>query len=502
MNFHSYLVVLNYLSVLVMSVCTVSVATHSESKMQKLALLVCLSLSCCCIGFLFRIEAVTAAGLISGQKLIYCFVPHSMFLMLLFVLEYCGYELPKNLRILCSSLNMLLSAAVLTLDHHNLFYRSYWPVDMGDYVVLEKEYGPLHSFALLLFALYMICMVAVTIEFSLKNPQRRAYVWRLALAVAIPCMVYIVPKFLGWETDLQPVAFSVFAVSVLVMIYRYRLYDVDGIVTAYSLKNMSDALILIDGNGLFRGCNDRAATLFPALCTLALDSELTRAIPELAVYLEGKSTNYSFQDTFYEVSVRSVDEKGNDSKALLFRDTTLESSYAQMLQTQLDTLYAYSYLDELTSLQNRRSFEKVLAEFRALSELPALTVVVLDLNGLKDVNDNIGHSAGDTLLKGTADLLREVFGEDGEIFRTGGDEFFVLLPSCEATPSQLESRLLAAMDHFEDLPGQKLSLSYGFAHAEKGEAVSVDELMSCADKAMYETKRRYYEESGKERRKR
>lgn len=502
MNARNLLIVLNYLSVLVMFCCTAFVVSHSESKMQKLALLVCLSLTCCCIGFLFRIEAVTAEGLIAGQKLIYCFVPHSMFFMLLFVLEYCGYSLPQFLQGLLSVLNLLVSLSVLTMDHHNLFYKSYWAVDRGGYIVLEKEYGPLHTAALVLFGLYMLCMVIVTIEFSLKNPQRRAYIWQLALAVAVPCLTYIVPKLFDWETDFQPIAFSVFSVLVLLMIYRYRLYNVDDVITEYSLENMTDALILMDGDGCFRGCNSRAAKLFPALCALPLDSDLLEAIPALGVYLKGESREYTFENTIYEVTLRPVGEKGNDGKALWFRDTTLEESYSRMVQSQLDTLYAYSYLDELTALRNRRSYEETLTELRAASALPALTVVELDLNGLKDVNDSIGHSAGDALVKGSAEILREVFGKDTEIFRTGGDEFFVILRDCKTPQTELEALLLAAMDRWQGLPGEKLSLSYGFAMSAEGESVTVDELMSRADKAMYETKRRYYEQSGKERRKR
>lgn len=493
---HDIVIVLSYLSVIVLFGCTAAVSTHTESRMQKLALMVCVCLTCCSLGFLFRVEAQSAEGLIAGQKLVYMFVPHSMFLMLLFILEYCGYTMPKHVRSIFHGLDMLISLTVVTLDHHSFFYKSYWAVDMGGYAVLEKEYGPIHTLAVGLFGFYMAVAVLVTLYFAVKNYRRRGYVLRLALAVAVPCVVYIIPKLLDWETDLQPVAFAVFALLVIGMIYRYNLYDVDNIAASYSIKSMSDALIILDGRERYRGCNEKAKELFPVLDSALLDSRLNEELPLLEEFLSGERKEYAANSAIYDVSVRSIN--GNTGKVLWFRDVTLERNYTRLLQSQVDTLYTYSYMDELTGLQNRRSFEETLADLRAAPAASPLTVAVLDLNGLKTANDTIGHNAGDTLLKGAAAVMKEVFSE-GEIFRTGGDEFFVLLWDCRQSEAELEAALCAAMDRWDELP-DKLSISYGFASSEGGR-VNVDELMSRADRAMYETKRRYYEQSGTERRK-
>ena len=68
MSAHTVYVLLNYLSVFVMLVCMVCIATQSESRMQKLALLVNVSLTMCCLGFLFRSEAVDADAFIVGKR--------------------------------------------------------------------------------------------------------------------------------------------------------------------------------------------------------------------------------------------------------------------------------------------------------------------------------------------------------------------------------------------------------------------------------------------------
>ncbi len=500
MNLHDILVILNYISVLVLFGCTAAVATHSESRMQKLALMVCVCLTCCSLGFLFRIEARTAEGLIIGQKLVYAFVTHGMFLMLLFILDYCGYKMIKGFRLLFHTLNLLISAVVLTLDHHPLFYKSYWAVDMGSYSVLKKDYGFFHTLAVGLFALYMALAVATALVFSLKNYRRRGYVFRLILAVAVPCVAYIIPKVFDWETDLQPFAFAIFSVLVLGMIYRYNLYDTDNIAAAYSIRSMSDALIVFGADNSYKGCNDRAKVLFPALSSAILDTRLSSELPELEAYLSGEKSEYTADDTIFDVSVRPIE--GDAGRVLWFRDVTLERNYTRLLQSQVDTLYTYSYRDELTGAWNRRSYEETLTELRALPALPALTVAELDLNGLKTTNDALGHSAGDALLKGAAQVLTEVFAPEGQLFRTGGDEFFVLLRDCTLRREELERRLQSAMEHWQGPEGLKLSLSYGFSSTDEAEGISVDELMALADQAMYASKRRYYEQSGKDRRKR
>lgn len=494
MNIHSLFVILNYISVAAMFGCTFAIASHNESRMQKLALTACLNLTVCCLGFLFRIEATGEEGLITGQKLLYAFVTHGMYQMLLFVLEYCGFGFHKPLRYSFHVINCLMTGVVLTMNHHTLFYRRYWAVDMGGYWVLEKEYGPLHTAVVLLFALYMAAAVAATLYFFLRNRKRRPYVLRLQVALSLPCLAYIVPKLFGWKTDLQPIAFACCMLLVLRLIYRFNLYDVDNIALDYSIRSMTDALIVLNGNGDFRGCNDRAYELFPRLSEVALDARLAAELPELVCFLDGSTREFTVDGKYFDVEVRPI-KGGETGQVLWFRDVTLERENTRLLQERVETLFTYSYKDELTGLGNRRAYEDALTELRALPQLPELVFVAVDLNGLKAANDNIGHSAGDTLLRGTADVLREVFYDHAQIFRTGGDEFFVIIREPKYSVARLEDDLLEACGRWEGLPGMNLSLSCGFAETSFAEPHSVDELMSMADRAMYACKHRYYADS-------
>ena len=93
-------------------------------------------------------------------------------------------------------------------------------------------------------------------------------------------------------------------------------------------------------------------------------------------------------------------------------------------------LRAAAMTDNLTGLGNHRSFHHdLLSEVRRRARTgSSFTLLAIDLDGLKLINDAHGHQAGDTYIKQVSDCLRQATGDDGTVYRTGGDEFMVLLP--------------------------------------------------------------------------
>ena len=508
-SIHAIFVLLNYISVFIMFACCVVIATHSESRMQKLALLVCASLTMCCLGFLFRSEAMDADSFIIGQKLIYTFVTHGMFLMLLFILEYCRFSIPKAVETFFHALNFLISFAVLTLNHHPFFYKSYWTVQMDGYCVLEKEYGFLHTLAVGLFGLYMAAAVVITVTFSIKNMhKRRRYVWRILIAVMLPCVSYLIPKITDSDNDLQPIAFAAFSLMVLYMIYRNNLYDVDNIAKRFSIESMDEAIVVFDDIGLFQGCNKKAEELFPELKTAELDSEITKEIPALTQLLTEKTGDYRENEKIYSVSVSPVKEGHTVlGHVLKLEDITMEREYTNLLkankerlESEVVTLANYSYKDDLTGIYNRRAFEDTVNEIRNSGSLANIVVGCADLNGLKEANDNVGHAAGDEIIKAAGEIIERVFSEYGRTFRTGGDEFSIIMTRVPEDFEALKAGLEKEAESWHGELVSSLSFSYGFAFGSSGKSSTVDELLIEADREMYRYKRHYYEDKGVDRR--
>ncbi|MCO8270450.1 GGDEF domain-containing protein [Actinoplanes sp. TRM 88003] len=148
-----------------------------------------------------------------------------------------------------------------------------------------------------------------------------------------------------------------------------------------------------------------------------------------------------------------------------------------------------AHFDGLTGLANRTHFHDQVAH--ALSTPTArVSVLLVDLDGFKSVNDTMGHAAGDALLLAVADRLRASIRATDLPARLGGDEFAVLLPDCTAAEaSQTAERILAALTVPEQIEGipVRAAASIGVADATPGSDVT--SLLRDADLAMYTAKR-------------
>jgi diguanylate cyclase (GGDEF)-like protein len=114
------------------------------------------------------------------------------------------------------------------------------------------------------------------------------------------------------------------------------------------------------------------------------------------------------------------------------------------------------------------------------------------VDGLKGVNDRLGHATGDLLLKEAADVIRETIRVSDLAGRIGGDEFCVLLlGEPELDPSRAVQRLRQTADSHNARPGRQfqVSLSVGVSTVPPGRSVTLEELIDAADEGMYEDKR-------------
>ncbi|SCJ47335.1 Cyclic di-GMP phosphodiesterase response regulator RpfG [uncultured Clostridium sp.] len=119
-----------------------------------------------------------------------------------------------------------------------------------------------------------------------------------------------------------------------------------------------------------------------------------------------------------------------------------------------------SYTDSLTGLYNRSSFEEKLNQYNQEKYLP-LGIIMGDVNGLKLVNDTLGHLEGDKLIKSISNVLTEVCSNMGSVFRWGGDEFMILLPNCnEQLCENIMKEILDKCQH-SDYEFIQLSIALG-----------------------------------------
>lgn len=153
--------------------------------------------------------------------------------------------------------------------------------------------------------------------------------------------------------------------------------------------------------------------------------------------------------------------------------------------------------DVLTHLPNRAALEKRIESLEESGSIcKYLTVILMDVNGLKPVNDKSGHGAGDRLLCEAAKSIRTAFPEEQDAwYRLGGDEFVVLMTETMLDNEECQERILRATEKWKDYEDGPISISCGSKTVKDVKVTrdSVQNLMHEADQMMYRNKIQYYQ---------
>lgn len=149
--------------------------------------------------------------------------------------------------------------------------------------------------------------------------------------------------------------------------------------------------------------------------------------------------------------------------------------------------------DALTGVYSRYSYTEAVRGFSDEQNATAdLAVFSVDINGLKNTNDTLGHDAGDALIRDAAECISRVFGNHGKCYRVGGDEFVAVLTSKNVSVPGLLADLDRAVEKINGSRETKLSLSVGYALSAEHPDYSFQKLVKSADKMMYRNKETHY----------
>ena len=156
--------------------------------------------------------------------------------------------------------------------------------------------------------------------------------------------------------------------------------------------------------------------------------------------------------------------------------------------------------DAMTGLLSRYAYNNALDKYT--TDMPeSLVAFSIDINGLKRVNDTLGHEAGDELICGAAACIKNVFDEVGSCYRTGGDEFIVLANMSKKEAVKCVQDIEKLTKNWTGSLVDSLALSVGYAVLEEHKDCNCSELIQVADKQMYMAKDEYYRTTKVDRRK-
>jgi diguanylate cyclase (GGDEF)-like protein len=276
-----------------------------------------------------------------------------------------------------------------------------------------------------------------------------------------------------------------------------RMPDIDGVEVLRRMRGMKSQvdlpIIMCTANNasadvvdaLAAGANDYVSKPidFPVLLA-RVTAQVERRLASLRLAAANQALNAANGDLEKRVAARTLELRAINER--------LQREIAQREQSDARTLYL-AYHDALTGLGNRVMFretvQRALEVARVTKEI--FSIFFIDLDGFKGVNDTLGHSVGDALLKALAGRLRDQLPEGVHIARLGGDEFGVLQSPCANVDQavKLANQLIeiVAAPLQVDSHSLNITASVGIA-VHSGEDETIDDLLKSADLAMYRAK--------------
>jgi two-component system, cell cycle response regulator len=161
-----------------------------------------------------------------------------------------------------------------------------------------------------------------------------------------------------------------------------------------------------------------------------------------------------------------------------------------------EKLHYLATIDSLTGVNNRAFGISILEnQVRQLKRTKdTFTVCFIDVNGLKTINDSLGHYEGDEVLVVICRFIKQVIRDCDIVCRLGGDEFLIIFPQCNKDSAELVMERILSKVNMENLKHNRpyqISFSYGLVDVDENNIRSTDEIIEMADKKMYENKQKY-----------
>ena len=179
----------------------------------------------------------------------------------------------------------------------------------------------------------------------------------------------------------------------------------------------------------------------------------------------------------------------------LIKELREKQKQAERLKKELEALKEQAFIDYLTGLKNRRSIEKALYDFlRDLKNYGyPFSVIMMDLNEFKQINDKYGHPVGDCILKEVGEILRKYLRAKDAVGRYGGDEFLIILPGIKLENAVKVARRLKNVieNHTFRCDDKELGISASFGVVEVNESFKdTTEILKKVDEKLYEAKKK------------
>jgi diguanylate cyclase (GGDEF)-like protein len=400
------------------------------------------------------------------------------------------------------ALPVLCGVAHFTNPWHHWFYTSVDFVQRGPFWELSFKRGP---FALLenTYLLFSFLAAAWLYLAQMRNGSvlfRKQAMIMLASSV-LPVTFYFLYLcgLSPWHLDITPFSFPLCAALYYYGVFWLGVFDLTPTARNLVFQGMRDAVLIIDNRSRLLDFNPAAAQLLPSLSNASVGREVSALLVDhpllIPLLCKARSGEVLLQDEpqkgYFDVRAFPLLSGGRKlGHASILADITHQVRLREELRVHAET-------DALTGIANRRRFLDVLdqAHARAIESGGELSLLLIDLDHFKSVNDRFGHPTGDAVLSSVAGRLQARLRPGDLLARYGGEEFSILLPATSAEAALLcAERVLAAVSaNPVTVDGYHLPLtvSIGLATLNDGDDATHPDsalLLKRADLALYRAK--------------
>jgi len=412
------------------------------------------------LGYAMELQSSTLSEALFWSNIQYIGIPYILVFWTFFTFSYAtqsSKSFPKWIHAV-----WLIPFSVMILHWtdslHGLVYKSVeYQIEHGK-MLLSIKPGPIYWFQLAIHYLCTMVAAVVMVRYMIRE-KRNHFTANLSLSVMtiLPFLGLFFYLFRWSNIDPSPLTLAVAGPLFAFALLRLRIFSLSILGRDSLFEELGVGLVVLDGQKRITDCNEAwnqilhqskenvlgksIEVVFAQYKMLEFPQNMDESLIRMELKLEEA-------DSFFEVTVRRLNKA--NGWTLVFHDITerkrMESKLAHM-----------SFHDGLTGLYNRTYYQEELSRLQAAREFP-LGLLVIDLDGLKYVNDHYGHAEGDQYLQRAAKAITNALREGDIAARIGGDEFQILIPRCET--KVIQNVLLRLQKSFVDA---KVEASFGVA---------------------------------------
>jgi len=479
----------------------VRVRTLNKSDYALPMLFLCIAVCFYIIGYAMELQSAGIADIIFWNHIEYIGIPFVSALWLTAALMYTGH-FARYRKILLAAIYLIPVITMIlrfTNTYHHLYFASTAFLQTADALIFVKTPGPwmhvqlFHSMAMILLAMGLFAYDAV------KNDEKQTgkiFLVAAASVFAVTGLLFSMIRPFGLHIDYMACCLPIACVMVILAIARYDFLEAKSVARSKVFEANSDAILLVDRENRILDYNNSAKQLFENMGVRIecghMPPELSGNIPALHKGITSSGTRVielseGPQEQYLEVSTTDLhDISSSRVQIKTIRNVT------EIYQLN-NKLHRYAMTDELSTLNNRRSFIK-LGQQR-LSEAPAdadgsIYLIMLDLDHFKSVNDRHGHAAGDLVIQEFGHILKRHFDSDTLIARLGGEEFAILHTDCG--DREILDKLNTLLENVEQYrfgyQSKQLNVTVSIGITKRQPGQDLSSMMRQADKALYDSK--------------